>query len=427
MHREPLAPSPAASPVGSEARSDKWWHVPDEKIEELVQGLRKPAGTQPSAAVKPDAVNSTQRRSVRFEEGAGDDALDRLMQRSFSGSAREKWSVAQGLFRATQQEAELDGGEQGKQWRVSDVQLMQKIAEVANGTSATAAAPAPALSQEAGRLGQSKGPRGAVAAPGLGPAVTTHKGDGKIAVNVFFLESGDTLTLRVCPDMKLGPAKPPPSNAFTEMFGQGASTKGFDKGLRSFDFRNRQFSSMERPGWSPGWSESLKEHVAQVTNIAPARQKLTFRNSPMGCDEMTLRTYGVGDGDTVSLTVRRLQPEHHNRRNVVLACTQKKEEVRTQFSQREEGTKQPGGSGPRLRESAQLAKCRSDGDVWIMPRWISQSNPQLFAHVGAPVLGGIPVDWDGSLKLQQELPTLPISSRDVRDGRGARVHGLPGA
>jgi len=209
--------------------------------------------------------------------------------------------------------------------------------------------------------------------------------------------------MRVSPELHLGPAKPPPPNPFTEVFGQGASTKGFDAPTRPFDYRRREFGRTQRADWSPEWSTSLKEMIARVTDIAPSRQRLTFRHAPMAIDEMPLRTYGISSGDTLQMRVLRAAPAEG--RETTLACTRRKQIA---GAQQQHGA---GSSGWSLRDSALLANCKADGDIWLMPRWVSQANPQLFAPVG------IGIDGRGGHRALSQYAETPIFLSDANNGK----------
>lgn len=280
-----------------------------------------------------------------------------------------------------------------KRWHVSEKQLLQKIAQMAEDAEANSTQkllPVGAPSRRARSVG-------------------SHN-DDKIEVNIFFIESGDTLTLRVSPDLRLGPAQPPKANAFTELYGQGASTKGFQGLPKTFDCKRKEFGSTNRPGWSKPWSDSLKERIFRVTNIAIDRQRLTYRHVPMTIDDVTLQTFGVVDGEILTMRVPRLQKDSEgNGRNLTLACTKRKMEELARQNRQEEATKKPGNGVPSLRANPQLGKNRVGGDIRMMPRWISQDHPKLFVRVG------IGLDELGNPKAPNEFGSSPIYLPDVHD------------
>mmetsp|Transcript_127176 Transcript_127176/g.368185 ORF Transcript_127176/g.368185 Transcript_127176/m.368185 type:complete len:429 (+) Transcript_127176:95-1381(+) len=376
-----------------QARDGKWWHVPDQQIEAMVHGMAASASVSTSSTARPPEARVAPKRSVRFEEGLAGDALDNLMRRTFErGTARADDGAS-----APDEDggySDDDGHEPGTQrpkrwWRVSNQQLRRKIEQMATESSA---------------------PRQASLANASGPLFKDRasnksarlRSDEKIAIKVFFVESGDTLVMRVSPELHLGPSKPPPSNPFTDLFGQGASTKGFDMPMRGFDYRRREFGSTRRPGWSPNWSDSLKEMIAKVTGIEPARQRLTQRNAPMSIDEMSLRSYGLVDGDILHMRIVRMHTDGQGSRGTTtLACTRRKLES-------EDRRQQPSAAGSNfsLRDNAELAKCKADSDVWLMPRWVSQANPQLFAPVG------ISVDGKGGQRARANFAEAPIYLAD---------------
>lgn len=404
--------SPDCSCGTGHGQAPKWWHVPDERIEEIIRDMAQPAAPagegkagrrklravprpRPAAAAQgtpapqpaqqerhgPPAAPE-RRRTVRFE-GAQPDALEELLRRSFGGGAG---GASSSSARPPSQEVVWEYDDNGvlkprKWWKVTDAELRRKIEEAA---------------AELERTGNGAAGSGRPWCPGAAAAADEH-----MAVNIFIVESSDTLTLRVSPDLRLGPPAPPKKNIFTEVFGLGASTKGFDKATKSFDYRRREFGSTQRPEWSPQWSNSFKGLIAKVINVVPERQRLYFKNVPISTDETTLRSYGIAEGDTLQLRLVRLpRASSQVSHEVTLACTRRKEEVRERL--REQDTASSAAGCPSLRHSAMLKHCKSDGDVWMMPRWISQSNPNLFAPVG------VGLDGEGGFRVCQEFGCSPI-------------------
>mmetsp|Transcript_103669 Transcript_103669/g.278547 ORF Transcript_103669/g.278547 Transcript_103669/m.278547 type:complete len:293 (-) Transcript_103669:17-895(-) len=105
-------------------------------------------------------------------------------------------------------------------------------------------------------------------------------------------------------------------------------------------------------------------------------------------------------------------------RSVTLACTRRKQEVQRRRQEQEAAGVAPGCGAPFLRDSALLKHCRHDSDVWMMPRWISQSNPNLFAPVG------VGIDGEGGTKACQEFGSAPTFV--PYDGQLARVREVAG-
>jgi hypothetical protein len=239
-------------------------------------------------------------------------------------------------------------------------------------------------------------------------------------VNVFFIESGDTLVIRLHPDTRIGPAKPPPANCFTQLFGLGAGTNDFDHRARHFDYRRRQFDKTRRPGWRPPWTKSLKGAIARLTEIEPSRQRLTHRNFPMSNDELTLRSYGVQDGETISLRVGHPAPtDKGGSRDELFLASQLRmsrvhERQRRDASALPDGAdNSPAGGAYSLRNSKYIGSCKCDGDVWMMPRWISQSCPNLFAAGQNGIKNG--------RRPKGEFGTMPIYLPDVNDSKMSDV------
>lgn len=373
----------------------KWWHVPDAQIEQLVRGLQgggAHADECHNAAERTALPVRTERR-VRFrsdtpQPGENVDAIDQLLREpAVPASPSSTHSRSRG----------------SKSWRVSDEELEAQVAELA-----AQAAKSPAASR---MLPQ----RSASEALLRGSRCSTGA-SGKISITVFFVDSGDQMVVRVDPELRLGPASPPQGNCFTDIFGAGASSKGFSAPAKEYDYRLRTFGATQRPGWTPEWTESFKGLIENLTEIEPVRQRLAFRNAPITADHLSLSDYGIGDGATVQLRLQKWVPGQMSQgKDIRLACTRRKHEV--QSRQREqEASGRPKLDGYSLRQSKHLSSCRADGDVWMMPKWVSQASPELFAPTGVGFDG-----MGGMRAAARPFENTPIYLSDVGDDRLARV------
>eukprot|EP00929_Paragymnodinium_shiwhaense_P053012 TRINITY_DN26546_c0_g1_i1.p1 TRINITY_DN26546_c0_g1~~TRINITY_DN26546_c0_g1_i1.p1 ORF type:complete len:583 (+),score=169.44 TRINITY_DN26546_c0_g1_i1:161-1909(+) len=380
-----------------------------------------------------DAVEDPfSRRRVRFDGAVGqeeEDALDAMLRRTL----RESGSM-QG-FRAAGGDAALDeaahGGEDhtaaaNKQktkdwWKVTDEELERQILEMAakNETEGEK------RRSSTGPFGQSAAGTGlglqrtgkAASAPTL-PGKGKQGQDERIVVNIFFVDSGDTLQIKVPPDLRVGPASAPSSNRFTDIFGLGASTKGFDQAKKSFDYNRRQFGTTQRPGWRPEYTENLKDIINRITELEVDKMQLSAFNNPVTQDQLTLRSYGIKTGGTVCVTVKKWEPGQHSLQDVSLAhSTKKKRETTNAWEKRRDPdyASKHHGSGYSLRNSKHLKDCKHDGDMWMMPRWIAQSSPGLFAPVGIGITG------DGAMKVRKDFSEEPIWLPDGLDTKLGRV------
>lgn len=387
----PLASSSSAVELRGLQNRPKWWHVPDEKIDQLIERAGKSSDNQPNARSLRGA------RSVRFDEPPEDDALDRMLRRTADKFAEHE-PPAEG-------EGQLD-----KWWKVSDDRIMEMVL----GMSAKAANP-DGVFVHSGKSALGKATSSSARSLANSRACASRRREERLVVQIEFIDSGDMLTLKVPPDMRLGPATPPKTNRFTDIFGQGATTKGFDKKIRSFDYGRKQFGSTQREQWSPEWTTSLKAMIQNLTQIEASRQKFFHRQSPMTSDETSLTSYGVRNGEVLQLQIQKWTPGAGVHKDVVLACTKRKRDM---IEQRKAATTADGPKydGYTLRDNKNIREYnRADGDVWMMPRWISQSCPNLFAPVGCGL------DGDGGMQIRTDFASMPIYLTDRNDSKLSRV------
>ncbi|CAJ1380924.1 unnamed protein product [Effrenium voratum] len=385
-------------------RPPKPWHVRDEKIQAMVQEVGAQVGIpdrllrhakcrSPAFEDEADmdavheassqAPTRTRKRSVRFADG---DALDRMLQR--------------------EQEAQPSGArreECDKKWKISDADFRDLVLAMAK---AQEAAP-PTLSCSASA-----------------PALQANPKE-KILVHVHFVDSHDIMSLRVSPDLRIGPAPVPKGNRFTDIYGLGASTKGFAE-FKQFDYQRRRWLGGFRKEWVPAWSVSFKGLIQDLTGMEIARQRLFSQHIPMHDDNLTLRSWNVRDGGMIQLRFQRkisasqlkavqracqaaIQADGDTDRctsiNPALPvqaemasssdffkpmrrwnqCALRDSPSRSPCRQRSKqeflAAKE---ASTRLRNSRHLRKCTSKGDVWMMPRWISQDEPGHFSPTGNP-------------------------------------------
>merc|ERR1740117_439641 len=138
--------------------------------------------------------------------------------------------------------------------------------------------------------------------------------------------------------------------------------------------------------------------IEHLTEIEPSKQRLSYRNSPMGDDTLPLRSYGITDDwpshAVISLTVQRERKSLENSRDVSLASSTKKPKALGNWQTRlddeynNEELVKYNGPGYSLRQSTHLKDQKHNGEHWMMPRWVSQEIPGLFAPVGLGMGGG---------------------------------------
>eukprot|EP00930_Biecheleria_cincta_P043888 TRINITY_DN30116_c0_g2_i1.p1 TRINITY_DN30116_c0_g2~~TRINITY_DN30116_c0_g2_i1.p1 ORF type:complete len:450 (-),score=94.45 TRINITY_DN30116_c0_g2_i1:47-1360(-) len=319
----------------TEPKDPKPWHVPDTFVADLVRTLGQREGIEDGllqhakcreprrkadveaedaeelspdmvTTVKLEATNRLQNRSVRFEGAPPEDAIDKMMRSTLGEGSNEQPEEQ----RASNDE---DEAHDPKSWKVSDEQLERLILKMREEQEApqplsnsaparlTSSVSAPSLS-----LSHTKATSECQRSLGKRPRLLSSTGrldlrrDGKIGVNIFFLDSGDTMTVRVDPELHIGPAMLPEGNRFTDIFGLGASTKGFNE-VKKFDYKRRKWGAEVRENWLPEWSQSLKGLVEELTGVEVARQRLMYKNVHMTSENMTIKSWGLKDGDTIML------------------------------------------------------------------------------------------------------------------------------
>jgi len=217
--------------------------------------------------------------------------------------------------------------------------------------------------------------------------------------------------LSVHPDLRIGPAQPPPSNRFTEKFGLAACTNGFaDK--TSFDFRSRQWADSSRTEWSPSWTDSLKGQIAQASGLPVSRQRILYQRCIIRHDAATVRTAGIISG--VELQVSDSKKDGPvSPREVVLACTAKRLKQSQPLWQ----------TMHKMDSSAKASTGKMKAAHNTMPLWRSCELPNLMGGKddgsGNIIRSGVkPLEQFGHKPLW-----LPVADRD--DPQMQRVRSLP--
>lgn len=360
---------------------------------------------------------------MRFEH---EDAVDKMVREMALHRGSEAdiledspWEVAQEHnVGASAPKPMTKGG-----WKVSDAELMQHIMHTAEHvksesnfrSSFTSFAFAGQALVHPSMLRSASVPSGASSSPAdAEPIIVRNKksaitsSNERLSITINFLDSGDTLVMKVMTSLRVGPATPPKLNPFTELFGAGASTKGFCELKKGFDYQKRQFGTTQRPGWRPEWKESLKEMLAHLTGLDISRLRLYHKNCLMS-DELPLSAYGIRNGETFTLMILKEREAHTVGRDITL-CSSVKASKTTWEERREQLL---AGAIPghlySLRQSKHLKECGPGSDVLMMPRWVSQVDPQLFAPVASGITG------DGSMKCRVNFNEVPIYMPDMRD------------
>lgn len=200
--------------------------------------------------------------------------------------------------------------------------------------------------------------------------------DDKITIYIYNVHSSDKLVLRVSAHLQLGS------------------------------------SSTDDAG-----EQSLKSEIARALYMDASQIRLMFNGSPLLDDERTLKSYGIGDEDTVHLRLYRTPSA--GRKDVVLSCAAKKYMV---YAERDKDTHlcmRPYAMQPASAKARIDQRCAQNGAA-LMPRWISQDQPKLFAPVG------VSMDGHGGDRVFEEFCSQGVwlAPVDHPNQRGENQYGL---
>lgn len=221
--------------------------------------------------------------------------------------------------------------------------------------------------------------------------------NGRVKIQVYVPESGDTFSLLVPPDALIGPLDAMENankkNRFTEMFGALACTNAFDKAPYSFDHKKREWGPKQtetpRTDDSDKESVTLKGLIEHFTGVEPKNQRLYFRGTPVSMPGATIMSYRITEGATVQL--------HLFRRR---ADTPAGESLRPLA--KNQGVRYQQQSKFSVKNVAQFQGANPGGEFWPMPRWVSQQKPKLFSSCG------IGLDGLGGVAPYQQFENTPI-------------------
>lgn len=414
----------------------KWWHVQDQQIEEMLlhmddssigldvsKLMRRPSKKNAKAKTTARKKN---RRSIRFEDDdphEHQDVLDLLIETGESPSTSVGHSP-------TSEPAER----QKRWWTISDKQLEEYVYKIGRSESDTLLAhgghaqgsPSGSISRSPSESSLARSGRAQISpsSDSRRSSVESLKSDSSLDQSSFSVDSAQSkkkrqihvhlhrlsrsdpipcvhtgrrhtaasksqelitvyvdvpdvqgaMAIIVHPDTRIGPDKAPAPNRFHDVFGRGASTKGFLDKKKSYDYKRRVWGPTVREGFRPAWEESLKGLIEDITGIAVEKQRLLYHGSPIRCDEMTVRSYGITHGQTVTLALKK---EHVvGRDEVMLACTAKAKTL-------EETTKTLHTMLSKLNtvKKADLVKDRSPPRA--MPKMVFHQLPNHFSETGS--------------------------------------------
>lgn len=382
---------------GSAAETDEEWQALLQELDEAAESSRASQRASQASILAPEVSTlprrpSVMRRSVRFEEQK-DDALDRMLKHE-----EELVQNGQGYEEPRR-----------KKWMITDEEFREFVLSMAKSNADPKVDTVP-----------SSGLTSSASAPLL-------KGSAKeMMLQIYFVDSQDVMSIRVSPDLRIGPPRAPKGNRFTDIYDLGANTKGFAE-FKKFDYQRRKWLGGFQKDWVPAWSVSLKGMIAELTGMDVARQRLFCKGMAMGNDNLTLQSWNVTDGDTLQvrfqhkISQEQMEAVHKACQNAghversVASINDPSLPVRAEMesstssdfwkpwmgrmkpaekSQRSRSTRTPRDAKPvmlkddshtaQLRHSKHIRRCTSKSDVWMMPRWVSQDIPHHFAATGNP-------------------------------------------
>mmetsp|Transcript_22858 Transcript_22858/g.52342 ORF Transcript_22858/g.52342 Transcript_22858/m.52342 type:complete len:427 (+) Transcript_22858:47-1327(+) len=355
----------------------KWWHVPDEDLQDYVCTLLAP-------------VAEAKVRGGDLKEGVPDaawakDALDKLIGPELEDEGSEQDYIL-GPQPIVQPPPTGKKPPNWKSWHVSDEVLdgvVRSLAQNGNLSMDSNAATGTSPVKKDRRRGsvayvdQQRVNR-AHALPNLSPSNRTKPGemtsglvDGSeyMVLYVYDTEAKHNVPLKVSADMHLGPAQTPKGNRFTDIWGPAASTAGFSEVKHEFDYRHRVWSDVPQKAMMPDWQVSLKSMIEEATGVPLEKQRLVYRGSPLSGNGVTLRNCGLYNGESIQL-FRRKDPAKND--EIILAST------RRALAKKAEEARKPKHHVRQLKASVQA------GVQLVQPKWTHSAGngKSAFTQVG---------------------------------------------
>mmetsp|Transcript_13036 Transcript_13036/g.46354 ORF Transcript_13036/g.46354 Transcript_13036/m.46354 type:complete len:497 (-) Transcript_13036:71-1561(-) len=309
---------------GTAGPKEKDWHVSDEKLMEMVQILLLTQQTQ-----QPTSASET-----GCSEPRGGLRPPALTKTSSSCMCRAMLGVGR-----VKKGQELNASSSSPQLRLSQDRTGSTSGTAlgdGRGTAGPSRSPLrPSSAAASGRRRQ--GPAGAAMAGAVAPGAA-------IEVHLYFHEMSDAATVRVDPDLHLGP---------------DTSASGIIESTSS-DFGASR---------TPLWKSSLKGLIQDLSGITVEKQRLFCNKSRVEGDDQTLRDCGIAHGSTVRIRAKK-DLSCMARDKVTLACTAKRQERDKHWEQQERHRRQhvqKDGGNRRV----------GDGAV-VMPQWQPSSHLNYF-------------------------------------------------
>lgn len=311
------------------AATGKWWFVPDAEIQALISEQSRPGG--PTAArPRPGAKTGAGCPPGRGVPGGASPPAGAERDAGLAVAARGPGSK-----------------ESSKDWRVPDAAIIQLVESLSSPPPPQPRAGCARLLSLAGSATLARAP-----APQCNSA---RQSERTIDIWIYFSDSEDHMRLSVPPSLRLGPPEP----------GSGACPQAA-----------RRAGRLSTPSWRR--AESLKGLIEELCEIEVDRQRLFFPyQTALTNDELSLRSYGVGDGDQLKLRI--LKHGAHSNGSVGSSCEL--------GSRSQRGDRLAGKySGWSLANSRHIQQCRNPtGEVYMQPKWVTfapQAKPRVSLAAG---------------------------------------------
>lgn len=362
---------------------NKWWHVADKDVNELVADL---GGSNPFGLLRADSgLNSGQ--TTNFATAAA--AASRPPKPRISNSPRPRVESDSTLAFPGQRVAESPRP-----------RVLPGTPLLTNRSSPTIHAGRSVLTPR--RCLSARRPPSARRTP------TPRKSDDSMIVFVYNMHSADTLRFCVSPDLRIG-------------LGEAVSRK--DSLCQGPNVEETRYAQEFSNGGLRSCCDvvatesTFKHEIARVLGVEATAIRLMIRGAPVIDDGRTLRCAGITEGDTVHMRLRRSPSSGSN--EVLLSCAAKKVGQLADFEKTSMLGMRPYALQPESRKSRLDQRC-SDNGVALMPKWVSQEHPKLFAPVG---IGG---DGHGNFCPYENfnLQGIWIPPVDHPNQRGQNHYGL---
>ncbi|CAE8654857.1 unnamed protein product [Polarella glacialis] len=335
------------------------WHVPDGQIEELVRTMKEDAAPSSSSdwsrrVVSPSSANRAvymvpgRVRRPFAHEACGDHSGPNSWTASELGAAMKEAADSPVVQREEDAKQPLDttmppsngvrwthaGSEEQEQEQAKEAErrtredkaketedekhvlnFFKRFPEASSGPILPNSADMSAAASNSKRLhrcASTPAARRVASAGGSAASGTRLSAHELVDLTVRFVDNSHTILLRLDPDLRIGSDAPPHGQV--------------------------------RPDWKPGWAESLKGVIEEISGIPVSSQVLFCHKCKMGIDRYTLRSYNATLNGT-EIQVRLQRGISFSREGVLpmQSCTlkwQRQQKKRAEFADRQKAISQ---------------------------------------------------------------------------------------